>query len=318
MLLRRRTTGALAAALVLGGGLAAAGCGSSDDSGTKDLAVLDQAASATAKQQSYHVSSVVTQTLQGKTFKIRTAGDTSGKTARLSLDFADLLKSFGGAAAAPGLSTVLDKIGGEAALKADMIVDGNSILVKMPAIQKALKEFAHQDVPPWASLDLAKVGKLAGVDLDALLANSTGSENAVGYLRALTGSLDKVGTEKVGGVTTTHYRSTIDFADLPKDVPAQLRKALEQTAALLKKTKSSTKVPLDVWVDGQNLIRREVITQTVMGAKSTTTVNISDYGKAVKIDAPPASERFDALTLIEKLAPGLLNQVAGRVKNQIQ
>lgn len=301
-------------AIVAGGGLTAAGCGSSskDGGGSTDVAILDKAAAATGRQQSFHLVTSATQSIQGKSFTVRSEGDVSGRRSRQSMDFGAILNSFGGASD-PTISGFLKQVGGASALKADLVTDGKSLLIRMPAIQRGLKTFAHRDVPPWASVDISKIGKLAGVDLNGLLSSTTGSGDALGYLKALTGDLKKIGSENIDGTATTHYRGTLDFDNIPAGVPAKLRKTLQQTAALLKKatkSKGATKFPVDVWVDGQNLVRREVIKQSVMGATSTTTVNFSDYGKAVKVTIPPASQRFDALALVEQLAPGMLGQVA--------
>lgn len=308
---------ALAAALMSGalaGGVAVSGCGSDDGGGggTANLTVLQRAASATAKQQSFHLTSDTVQTVVGKRVALHAEGDSTATKTEIHFDFGPLVESLGGSAALGG---ALDKVGGAAALKADMITDGGTLLLRMPALQRGLKVFAHKDEPAWAGVDLAKVGRLAGVDLGTLIAGSTGSEQAVGYLRALTGSLKTVGTETIDGTKTTHYRGTIDFAHLPTGSvkPAQ-RRAMAQVAKLLQSTGATTKVPLDVWVDGENLLRREVISQTVAGNKSVTTLNLSDFGKAVDIAVPAASERYDALALVEELAPGALAQLGKQLK----
>jgi hypothetical protein len=315
----RVLTGALiSGALAVGGG-ALAGCGSSDggdngdSGGTANLSVLQRAAATTGKQQSFHLSSDVDQTLAGKKVTIHSEGDHSGRRSYLHFDFAPLVQSLGGAAALGG---ALEKVGGTAALKADIVSDGSTMLLRMPALQRGLKTFAHRDEPAWASIDLAKFGRVVGVDFRSLIANSTGPEQALGYLRSLSGTLTTVGDTTIDGVKTTHYRGTIDFGRLPSGgtlTPAQ-RKSMAQVAKLLKQSGATTKIPLDVWVDGENLLRREVISQSVAGERSVTTLNLSDYGKTVDIPVPPATERYDALALVEQLAPGALSKVGKQLQ----
>lgn len=306
---RRLTAGLIAGVLAVGG---AAGCGSSDDPGSANVDVLAQAADATAKQKSFRMVSTTEQSLAGQSFKVTTNGDYAGDRGRATLDFGSLSAMLGGL---PGGADVIAGLGGKAALKAEMVVDGNTLLVRSPALKTALKKYANQDVQDWASVDIAKLGKTFGIDLGSLLAGSTGSAQPVAYMRALTGSLEKVGTAQIDGVQTTHYRGTLDLANIPKDsVPPQMANSFKQLAAVLKKSGASTKSPVEVWVGKDGLVRREIITQKIAGNTSRTTVNFSQYGEAISIPLPPAAERFDALALVETLAPGALKAAAGQLK----
>ena len=88
------------------------------------------------------------------------------------------------------------------------------------------------------------------------------------YLRS-TSKVEKRGTATVRGVQTTHYVARIQ--------PKQLKKT----------------VPVDVWVDGQGLVRRlRVATQQV-----TATVDLFDFGD-VSIDVPSKSDTVDLSNML--------------------
>ncbi|WP_354700240.1 hypothetical protein DSM112329_00506 [Paraconexibacter sp. AEG42_29] len=291
----------------------AIGCGSSDDGGTTNLDVLEQAASKTAKQQSFHMAMTMDQTVMGQAFSVVSEGDYSGGKGRMTLDFGSVAKLLG---AVPGASDTLQQLGGANALKATMITDKTSILLKSDAMKKALKQYANKDVADWARLDVLKLGKTFGIDLSSIFAGSSGSEQTIAYMRALTGALDKIGAEKIAGVDTTHYRGTLDVANIPKGaVPPAMEKTFKQLGAALKKSGAPTKSPVDVWVGKDGLVRRQVVTQKFQGVSQKITINLSDYGKATKITVPPAAQQFDAIALADELAPGALGMVAQAMKS---
>lgn len=94
------------------------------------------------------------------------------------------------------------------------------------------------------------------------------------------GSMTQVGSEKVGGVDTTHFSGNIS-------VPTEQGTAGAQ----------SSSVPVDVWVDGQGRIARIQSTLSSGGGNvpisGKVTVDFHDYGKAVSIEAPPSGQIKD-------------------------
>lgn len=98
-------------------------------------------------------------------------------------------------------------------------------------------------------------------------------------LQEASGSMTEVGSDKVGGVDTTHYTGNIA-------VPS------EQSSTGAK----SASIPVDVWVDGQGRVAR--VQSTLSGGADAPisgklTVDFSDFGKAVSIAAPSASDVKD-------------------------
>jgi LppX_LprAFG lipoprotein len=148
----------------------------------------------------------------------------------------------------------------------DEVLDGNILYVKSPLLAAA--------IPPgktWLKVDLTKVGKAGGVDLSNLTAQDPAQ--ALNYLRSLK-SATKIGTEQVGGTSTTHYRAQIDSTKLSPAAAAQVGDAT-----------------YDVWVGDDGYIHRVRVAAT-SGAKVTATSDLSDFGAAVKVTVPSAAQSY--------------------------
>lgn len=98
--------------------------------------------------------------------------------------------------------------------------------------------------------------------------------------------LELIGTEDVDGVSTNHYRITMD--------PARYLEAMDFPAAMADMLPQE--LVTEMWVDGDNLPRKFAQTIEVAGAgggastSSTTEGTYSDFGTDVEIEAPPADE----------------------------
>ena len=148
----------------------------------------------------------------------------------------------------------------------------------------------------WVKVDLERALKKLGVDL----ANLGVGQSPTGVLAQLRGSTNtqKVGTETIDGVRTTHYRGTVDVQDALDQATAKERKTLQR---LLDEAKAhgvdATSTTFDVWVGDDGLVRR--LTQRV-GSVGHLTITFSDYGEPVHIEAPAA----DATVDLSDLSPG--------------
>ena len=92
---------------------------------------------------------------------------------------------------------------------------------------------------------LSQFGSFAGTD----------PRDVFGLLKAVSGSIEAVGTDEIRGVETSHYRATIDTAKLEQLVPAAQRQSLgglDQSA----EQAGSTEIPLDVWIDADQRVRK--------------------------------------------------------------
>lgn len=163
---------------------------------------------------------------------------------------------------------------------------------------------------PWWQINLGQAGKLAGVPGLSSLVNGTSSESDPGqylyFLRATAaGSVKNLGQETINGVSTTHYRADIDLQKLPDAVPARDRAGVEQlTAALQQRVGLPSGLPMNVWIDSQQLIRQieSSFTETVNGQSVTIALkeNFVDYGAQPAPQIPPPDQTINLVTLLQQ------------------
>jgi hypothetical protein len=146
----------------------------------------------------------------------------------------------------------------------------------------------------WIKLDLAAAGAQAGMDLDfAKQFEGIDPTKQVKTLLATEG-VTAVGEETVNGVRTVHYSVTAPVSAYLEQFDAETRKAVDQEL-----NKNGVKeVKIDLWIDEQYLPRRAHV---VMGTMSDLTIDYTDYGKPVNIEAPPASETTDLAEMLKQL-----------------
>ena len=165
-------------------------------------------------------------------------------------------------------------------IEMDEVMSGTTIYMKSPLFTPSLPSGKS-----WVSVDLEQAGKKLGIDFDKFA-----QQNPTDLLGALkkAGSVKKVGSDVVGGVDTTHYKVTIDLAKAPNG--AQLMKIANVKA-----------LPVDVWVDDQDLLRRmtETYSVTTGGQTVATTMqmDLSSYGEHVNVQVPSADETVDVTKL---------------------
>ena len=121
-------------------------------------------------------------------------------------------------------------------------------------------------------------------------------------LTGMSGGEKKLGTATIRGVAVTGYQVNIDPAKAAARLPSSQRESFRQFAAVL----GSGAIPVDVWVDGQNLVRRVRVSLhppassgVPAGAQFTETTDFYDFGVPVRVAAPPASQ---VATLAEMIA----------------
>jgi hypothetical protein len=166
-----------------------------------------------------------------------------------------------------------------------------------PAMYARLEGFpAGRQLPngkSWVKVDLERALKKLGMDF----ANLGIGQSPTGALAQLRGSANtqKVGTETIDGVRTTHYRGTVDVQEALGQATAKERRALQR---LLDEAEAhgvdATSRTFDVWVGDDGLVRR--LTEQV-GSLGHVTMTFSDYGEPVHIEAPAAASTVDLSSL---------------------
>jgi hypothetical protein len=152
----------------------------------------------------------------------------------------------------------------------------------------------------WLDLDLAKSGRKLGIGDPTQFGNTDPSQSVQG-LRAVSSRVERVGTENVRGVATTHYRTKVELRRLPAvTTPAQRPAARRMVTRLIQLTGTDS-YPIEVWVDRRHLVRRAriVLDMKVQGTrvKQDMSMDLFDFGPKQKIKPPPANESFDTSKL---------------------
>ncbi len=199
----------------------------------------------------------------------------------------------GAAAAAQGLSN----------LQMSMVLDHTTIYMKLPPALASRLPGAK----PWLEIDLAQLGKSgSGSGLSSLMNSESQMSNPgqyFTYLKAVSsGSLQNLGTATINGVQTTHYHADVDLSKLAILVPAAQQAAVRQTLAQMEKANVATTIPLDVWIDSGNLVRRIVVDETVVAGGKSTTIKVHEdfpaYGPQTAPGIPPASDVTNVSSLV--------------------
>ncbi|MFI1418148.1 hypothetical protein ACH4VX_09155 [Streptomyces sp. NPDC020731] len=166
--------------------------------------------------------------------------------------------------------------------------------------QRVVDEVLYQKTPgrdapggkPWAKIDLRKVAAQEGVNNQRI----GDPARTAAYAKAITDKdVTEVGTEKIDGVNTTHYRVSVDVTRLPGG--DRMREQLGPT------------LPMQVWLDDEGRLRRQQMDMTVRTAasasakpdtgaapqqlKMSTVMEFSDFGTEVDAEAPPAGQVAD-------------------------
>lgn len=134
-----------------------------------------------------------------------------------------------------------------------------------------------------AGLGTALLGPFGGTDPGDLLASLTAASTSVSNL----------GTASVRGVRVTHLRLDVDPAKAASRVPSGQRAGLRAFAASL----GAATIPVDVWVDQQNRVRRVRWSPRLPGGtgapgatRFTQTADFYDFGVKMRVSAPPAGQ----------------------------
>jgi hypothetical protein len=224
------------------------------------------------------------------------AYDTPAKKAELTMDLGSFAKMMSGFAGAVG-GDAPKELGDPAKWKLEMRLDGTTAYMRMPFMASQLPSGKE-----WVGIDLARAAQMQGRDLGELQSLAQGSDprQMLTYLRSIAGEVTHVGDEEVRGVPTAHYFAVVDW-----------QKALEHAAkqsgqpGLLDQFQgfggSMSNIPVDVWVDEQSRLRRMTMDFSMSAgsqeAGGSLRLELFDYGEAVDVDAPPASDVVDAFSL---------------------
>ena len=145
----------------------------------------------------------------------------------------------------------------------------------------------------WIKIDYAAMSAQMGINLETIRQTGAGQ---LAYLSEVA-DVEEVGTETVRDVETTHYRFSTDLAELAESGPEELRSSFERLIEI----SGSDEVPTQVWIDGDDRVRRLVtdVEMDLEGQQATqqTTVEYYDFGVQFDVQLPPEEDTVDITEL---------------------
>ena len=187
---------------------------------------------------------------------------------------------------------------GGSTLRFQELVNGTTVYVKLPpAIASKLPGGR-----PWMKVDLAKASGIPGFSSLANNPVSSDPSQFLSYLRATSGNVSKQGTQVVNGIQTTHYHGTISLDKVPDALPAASRKGAQQAVSSIERLTGLKQLPVDAWIDSNNLIRRMRLAFAESLAPSVKlniamTMDFVKYGLQPSPNFPSADQVTDASSL---------------------
>jgi hypothetical protein len=274
-----RSTIALLAALLAG--VAAYGCGGSSG----PSAVLDplaKAASTTSSAQGAKLAMHLQVNLGslGGPFAMDGTGHVNFKNGE-----SEMTMSLSGLPAAassvfPAGSTITERF------------TGGKVYVGSPAFAGKLPGGAS-----WMAVDVAAAAGKLGLDPQSLASGQSNPAQFLQYLQASGGNVRAAGTETVRGVRTTRYTGSIDLRKAASHLPGSGGAAAKQAVEKLIGQLGIGSLPVQVWVDAHQLVRRiEVdLPLNVAGQRleAGVVVEFFDFGTARSVQAPASSETYE-------------------------
>ena len=286
-----------------------AGCGGQgngiDGGGNVALPVLEDltpVADATSKADSARFEMDFTMEMPGLTapFSFSAAGafDTPAQKAQMTMDLGSFAEFMSGFASAFG-GNAPDELADPSKWTLEMRLDGTVAFMRLPFLASELPSGKE-----WVRIDLAKAAQLQGANLGDIQSFAKGSDprETLDYLRSISGELTRIGTEDVRGVPTTHYFAAVDWQ---KALAQAAKEAGQQgfLAQLQNMPGAVASIPVDVWVDADNLVRRMTMGFSFSSpgqpeqAKASIEMELFDYGEPVTVEAPNAADVVDAFAL---------------------
>jgi hypothetical protein len=188
---------------------------------------------------------------------------------------------------------------GSSSLRFDMVTEGTTAYAKLPS---ALTNALGTSGRPWLKVDAAKLSGLPGLSSLASGPTTSDPSQTLQMLRSVSGSVVNLGPQRVDGFQTTHYRAGVSLARLVDNLPSADRSAAQQAFSSLQQAVPNGELPMDVWIDGEHLVRRittslDLSLPTGANMQETATVDFSDYGPQSPPATPPADQVFDASSL---------------------
>jgi uncharacterized protein YceK len=142
----------------------------------------------------------------------------------------------------------------------------------------------------WMKLDMERSSKTLGLDLNSMSQLGQNPSEQLELLEKVSDGVSELGRETVVGVQATHYRATLDLRKYPGQ---NLDKLIELTG--------QSEIPIDVWIDDANRVRRmewkQEMNRGPLQMSFDAVVEYRRFGVQANVDIPSDDEVFDATDL---------------------
>jgi hypothetical protein len=181
-------------------------------------------------------------------------------------------------------------------------------LGSMELVADDLTMYVHSDLlgaalggKEWMKIDVRRAGSSMGLDLGGSGQFGQSASEQLRMLRAVSGDVSEEGHEQVAGTETTHYRATVDLRRYPDVMPEDQREAARKGIDRLIALTGQSEIPMDVWIDGDQRVRRMTWKQSMrqgsVEMKMDITAEYVRFGVPVEINVPDEGDVFDATDL---------------------
>ncbi|MGO4629963.1 hypothetical protein AB4225_03315 [Streptomyces sp. 2RAF24] len=202
--------------------------------------------------------------------------------------------------------SALTAAGPEAPKESRMIMLDQIMYVDMGA-----KRAAEMDGKRWMKLDLKAAAEASG-DPAAQKQMTGGLENMnqdpAQQLALLLESpnLKHVGSEKINGGDTEHYKGTLTFEQMLKaNKQSEVMTPKERDALVANMKKLGMKgYDTEVWVNQDGYPARMIVDMKMAQGTMKMRADYTDYGAKTSVQAPPAKDTFDLFEMLKGLKGG--------------
>jgi hypothetical protein len=155
----------------------------------------------------------------------------------------------------------------------------------------------QEDGVRWLKFEYEEVDEEGGLDFSGMSQMSEINPNAMLQFLRTVADARETGRGRIDGVATTRYTATVDIRDYPDTVEPERREAAQRTVEFLTKAWGSPTHRVNVWIDGDGLIRREEMTYSFTDAgdkmRTRMVLDYLDAGKPQEIELPDDDEVVD-------------------------
>jgi hypothetical protein len=156
----------------------------------------------------------------------------------------------------------------------------------------------------WMKLDLRRAMSSFGLDLGSSGQFGQSAAEQLRMLRAVSGDVSEEGHDEVAGTDTTHYSATVDLRRYPDVMPEEQREAARKGVERLIEMTGQSEIPMDVWIDGDQRVRRMAWNQSIRQGSTEMKMEITAeyvrFGVPVDVEVPDEADVFDATDLVQR------------------